>query len=512
MRLSELQRLVGGSLVSSGGDDVDVRDVHRDSRRVGEGDLFAAIVGANVDATRFVPDVRAQGAAAVLAEGPTELPTLVVPSVRAALGPIAHALAGDPTTKLAVIGVTGTNGKTTTTFLIDEALTALGHRPALLGTVASRAGAVATASSFTTPEADDLARFAKAAFEENATHLVMEVSSHALAQERTAGTRFAVGAFTNLTQDHLDFHGTMEAYGEAKARLFFAHRPTRSVIHVGDPFGAALASRLAEAGLETLTVGDTADATLRVIEARFDARGIDAKLQTPDGEVSLTSTLVGRHNLENLLVALGCLVALGVPAQDAATALASAKGAPGRLERVEDPRGVTVLVDYAHTPDALTNALSALRPITEGRLIVVFGCGGDRDVGKRPLMGRAAAEGADLVVVTSDNPRTEDPAAIVAAIVPGVRAGGKIERTVDAGFEGSNEGFVVEVDRERAISIALRAARAGDTVLVAGKGHEDYQIVGTTKRHFDDREVAAAVIASIVARSNASNGAQGEVR
>lgn len=509
MKLSELQRLVGGSFASSGGDDVDVRDVHRDSRRVGEGDLFAAIVGANVDATRFVPDVRAQGAVAVLAERPTELPTLVVPSVRAALGPIAHALAGDPTTKLAVIGVTGTNGKTTTTFLIDEALAALGHRPALLGTVASRAGAVATASSFTTPEADDLARFARAAVDEGASHLVMEVSSHALAQERTAGTRFAVGAFTNLTQDHLDFHGTMEAYGEAKAKLFLAHRPTRSVIHVDDPFGAALATRIEEAGLDVLTVGAAPNATLRVRAAAFDARGVEARIVTPTGEVVLRGAHVGRHNLENLMTALGCLVALGVPAEDAAWALGRAKGAPGRLERVEDPRGVTVLVDYAHTPDALTNALDAVRPITEGRLIVVFGCGGDRDVGKRPLMGRAAAEGADLVVVTSDNPRTEDPAEIVAAIVPGVRAGGKNELGVEA---TETDGFVVEVDRERAISIALRAARAGDTVLVAGKGHEDYQIVGTTKRHFDDREVAAAVIASIVAGSNASNGAQGEVR
>lgn len=492
MRLSELQSVVGGSLV---GDDVDVHDVHRDSRRVGEGDLFAAIVGANVDATRFVPDVRARGAAAVLAERPTELPTLVVPSVRSALGPVAHALAGDPTAKLAVVGVTGTNGKTTTTFLIDAALAALGHRPALLGTVASRAGAVATASSFTTPEADELARFAKAAVDEGASHLVMEASSHALAQERTAGTRFSVGAFTNLTQDHLDFHGTMEAYGEAKAKLFLTHRPTRSVIHVGDRFGAALATRLADAGLAVVTVGDVARADVRVIAARFDARGIEATLATPDGELTLTSGLVGRHNLENLLVALGCLVALGVPALDAARALGSAKGAPGRLERVSDPRGVTVLVDYAHTPDALANALAALRPITEGRLIVVFGCGGDRDAGKRPLMGRAAAEGADLVVVTSDNPRTEDPAAIVAAIVPGVREGGKLERTQ---LEG-DDGFVVEVDRERAIGLALRAARAGDTVLLAGKGHEDYQIVGTTKRHFDDREVAAHAIATIVA-------------
>ncbi len=485
MRLSELRARVGGTLV---GEDVDVCDVHRDSRRVGPGELFAALTGTKVDGVDFVPAARQRGAVAVLAERATELPTLVVSSARGALGEVAHALAGDPTKQLAVVGVTGTNGKTTTTFLIEAALAALGHEPALLGTVASRVGGVAAASSFTTPEADDLARFAKTALAAGATHLVMEVSSHALALARTEGVRFAVGAFTNLTQDHLDFHETMEAYGEAKALLFTHAKPGRAVIHVGDPFGAKLAARLEN----PITVGDVPAATLRVMDAHFDAAGLAARIATPEGELTLKSALVGRHNLENLLVALGCLVALDVPVEEAARALSQARTAPGRLERVDDPRGVTVLVDYAHTPDALAHALSALRPITEGRVIVVFGCGGDRDAGKRPLMGRAAAEGADLVVVTSDNPRTEDPEAIIAAIVPGLRAGGKAERSaLDA------PGFVVEVDRERAIGRALAAARAGDAVLLAGKGHEDYQIVGTTKRHFDDREVAAAAIATL---------------
>ncbi|MCB9630786.1 MAG: UDP-N-acetylmuramoyl-L-alanyl-D-glutamate--2,6-diaminopimelate ligase [Sandaracinus sp.] len=490
MKLSELQRRVGGTIV---GDDVEVRDVHRDSRRVAEGDLFAAIVGANVDGTSFVPAAKERGAAAVLAERATELPTLVVPSVRDALGPVAHTLAGDPTKSLAVVGVTGTNGKTTTTYLIDAALAALGHRPALLGTVASRAGAVAQASSFTTPEADDLARFAKAALDQGLTHLVMEVSSHALAQGRVGGASFAVGAFTNLTQDHLDFHGTMEAYGEAKATLFTDIRPTRSVIHVDDAFGAKLAARVPGA----ITVGTADGATLRVTKASFSAAGIEAQLQTPEGALVLRSALVGRHNLENLLVALGCLVALGIPAADALSALQSAPAAPGRLEPVADPRGVTVLVDYAHTPDALANALRSVRPITEGRVIVVFGCGGDRDAGKRPLMGRAAAEGADLVVVTSDNPRTEDPVAIVDAIVPGVLAGGKARLESLDGSGSADEGFVVEVDREKAIGLALAAARSGDTVLLAGKGHEDYQIVGTQKRDFDDRKVAASFLATL---------------
>lgn len=469
--------------------DADVRGVQHDSRAATEGDLFVAIEGASFDGTRFAPAAVEKGAVAVLASRPLELevPQLVVADVRRAMAFAAHAVYGQPTAHLDLIGITGTNGKTTTSYLVDGMLRALGRSPWMLGTVEIRAGEERRPAAYTTPEADDLARFAREAVDGGASHLVMEVSSHGLAQERARGARFAVAAFTNLSRDHLDFHGTMAAYFEAKASLFTEHGPKAAVIHVDDPAGARLAARIPGA----LTVGRSEDARLRIVSSAMERTGIRAELTYEGQPLTLQSALVGGHNLENLTVALGCGIALGIDPAAACAALGDAPAAPGRLEPVADPRGVAVLVDYAHTPDALRNALAAIRPITEGRLIVVFGCGGDRDPGKRPQMGRAAAEGADLVVVTSDNPRTEDPAAIVDAIVPGVEATGLSRASAD-----SDAGFLVEVDRAVAIHLAIAGARPGDTVLIAGKGHEDYQIIGTTKRPFDDREVARDAIAS----------------
>ncbi len=472
--------------------DAEVGDVRRDSRQVGRGDLFAALRGATFDGTAFVASAEARGAVAVLtgAELETSLPQLVVSDDRAALGPVAHALHDDPTARLAVVGITGTNGKTTAAWILDQGLRALGEAPALLGTVASRAGAKLEPSSFTTPEADDLARFAAACVAAGSSHLVMEVSSHGLSQARTAGVHFRVAAFTNLTQDHLDFHETMAAYGEAKAALFLRHAPDKSVIHVGDPFGAELAERVRAAGHDVCTVGCVEGADLWATGVS-SAQGLTATVYEGDAQHALRSPLVGPHNLENLLVVLGCLKALGHSVPDSIAALEHALGAPGRLERVPDPRGVLVLVDYAHTPDALRRALASVRPLTSGKLSVVFGCGGDRDAEKRPKMGAAAAA-ADNVFVTSDNPRTEDPDAIIAQILPGLHAEGRVEHHI-----GSDAGYIVEPDRAAAIAMALRLASAGDTVLIAGKGHEDYQIVGTEKRDFDDRVCAASVIAKI---------------
>jgi UDP-N-acetylmuramoyl-L-alanyl-D-glutamate--2,6-diaminopimelate ligase len=317
-----------------------------------------------------------------------------------------------------------------------------------------------------------------------ATHLVMEVSSHALALFRADGIHFEVAAFTNLTQDHLDFHHTMEAYFEAKARLFTELRPRHAVIHVDDPRGEALARRIDRDVTRVLTVGRTnASADMRVAEwstSRAGTRAVFAQEKRP--KTIVESPLVGAHNVDNLLVAAGILRVLGASAEDIEGALSKVRGAPGRLERVEDARDVAVFVDYAHTPDALAKALEALRPITPGKLFVVFGCGGDRDRTKRPRMGEAAASRADVCVVTSDNPRTEDPRSIVEMILPGV---------------ASAKETVVEVDRRAAIHLALARARSGDTVLIAGKGHEDYQILGTTKIHFDDREEARSAIAAI---------------
>lgn len=476
--------------VTLDGTDVEVRDVRRDSRAVVKDDLFAALPGATVDGAKFAQAAVRLGAAAVLAPTRTnaDVPHVLSSEPRRAMAWAAHALAGHPTRELKVVGITGTNGKTTSAWLVDGVLRALGVRTALLGTVAQRIGDHVEPARFTTLEADDLARFAREARDKDASHLVMEVSSHGLAQERVAGVRFEVGAFTNLTQDHLDFHGSMEAYGEAKARLFLEHQPETSVVHVDSTFGAALASRI-EGRVLRCSVSVPTDFGVR--DVRFASTGIDAELQTPEGPLRVVTPIVGKHNLENVLTVLAIVYALGASLRDAAEALRTITPAPGRLEPVSDPRGVGILVDYAHTPDALASALAALRPMTTGKLIVVFGCGGDRDRAKRPMMGRAAATGADLAIVTSDNPRTEDPSAIVDEILPGLADSSRLS-TLTRG-----DGYFVEVDRARAIELAVGIAEPGDTVLIAGKGHEDYQIIGTEKRPFDDRLIARAAVEAL---------------
>lgn len=486
----------------SGDPGVIVRGVRHDSREVEPGDLFVAIPGRTTDGTRFVEEALARGAVAIASQTPLsfDTPQIIVPDARRALGALAAWVYGDPTSRLEVVGLTGTNGKTTTSWLLDEALRALGERPALLGTIESRGPGVREPAPFTTPEGDAIARFARKVADAGATHLVMEVSSHALAQHRVDAVRFAVAAFTNLTQDHLDFHGTMEEYFSAKARLFRELSPRAAVINVDDPQGAALAEECdTPLLLRVSTAG--ADAELRVLERTYSREGLRARVDVLGHEAEIVSPMVGAHNLENLVLALGCLTALGHELPAAAAAISSAPGAPGRLERVEGLEDVAVLVDYAHTPDALAHALDALRPITPGRLLVVFGCGGDRDALKRPKMGEAAASRADLVVVTSDNPRTEDAHAILAAIEPGVAAHlTSVDLTsvdlTSLDLASADRGYTVLEDRAAAIELAVRWARPGDTVLIAGKGHEDYQIRGTTKHHFDDREEAARAIAA----------------
>jgi len=299
---------------------------------------------------------------------------------------------------------------------------------------------------------------------------------------------------TSGSQDHLDFHGDLDAYGAAKARLLVDLEPAAAVVNVDDPFGRELSGRVG-APLWRCSVSGGHDAELRVVRSSMDRSGIRATVATPEGDVELTSPLLGAHNLENLLVALGIGLALDLPLAGLIGALSEAHGAPGRLERVHDPRDVAVLVDYAHTPDALARALEALRPVTPGRLVAVFGCGGDRDRAKRPKMGEAAASAADIAVVTSDNPRTEAPGAIIDAILPGVERTGRSPIGV-GDLSGASEGWVAIEDRAEAIRRAIVAARPGDTVLIAGKGHEDYQIVGTDKRPFDDREQARRAIAA----------------
>ena len=343
----------------------------------------------------------------------------------------------------------------------------------------------------TTPESVELQALLAGMVDAGCTSAVMEVSSHALAQDRVLGLSFAAAAFTNLTRDHLDFHDDMESYFDAKAKLFRAHLRDGgiAVVNGDDAYGRRLHEELVARGVTSWRFSIEAPAEITARDVRIGIEGIEATFVTPRGEAHVRSPLVGAHNLQNLLTAAGLALAAGLPLEAVAQGLSRSGGAPGRLERIDGPNGVAAFVDYAHTDDALARACAALREVAPRRLITVFGCGGDRDRGKRPLMGEVAGRGSDLAVVTSDNPRTEDPASIVEMIVPGVERAGRERLSHDEARAGRG-GFTVEVDRRKAIELAAACANPGDVILIAGKGHEDYQILGTTKIHFDDREEA----------------------
>jgi UDP-N-acetylmuramoyl-L-alanyl-D-glutamate--2,6-diaminopimelate ligase len=488
LRLDELAREIPGAVDVRGDGSVRIVGVRHDSRTVERGELFVVRKGRTEDGARFVADAVTRGASAVLAsrgvlEGlPVTVPSVAVDDVTAALAYAASAVYGHPSFSLEVVGITGTNGKTTTAHLVRAAIDGALGLPAcgIIGTVGHSFGAWRIPAEHTTPEADDVARAMDAMRSRGATHVAMEVSSHALELGRVLAIRFRVAALTNLSQDHLDFHGSMQAYAEAKARLFTELGPGSSVINVDDAFGRELLPRV-RSPLVRVSARVGADAEIAPLEATVDARGVSARLRTPRGEVRITSRLVGAHNLENIVLAMGVVHALDLDLARAAEALSRERGAPGRLERCDGPGDdVTVLVDYAHTPDALARALEAVRCATSGRVFCVFGCGGDRDATKRAPMGLAAARGADVVVVTNDNPRTEDAEVIATAIAAGVRSGGKEP--------------IVQLDRRKAIDLAVRSASQGDLVLLAGKGHEDYQIVGTVKHALDDRTEAGLAL------------------
>lgn len=482
-----------------GDDSVRVRGVKHDSRRVEAGDLFVAIDGVMQVGAHFVQDAVSRGAVAVLAERKVEanVPVCVTDDAARALAAVAHRVYDHPTEALRVVGITGTNGKTTTAYLVEEILRHSAVAVALSGTIQLRTPKVARDAALTTPMADDLIRFAAEARRDGADCLVMEVSSHALVMQRVGGVRFEVAAFTNLTQDHLDYHGDMASYERAKTLLFTEYTPRTSVINVDSAAGARIATQAHSERIWRCSTDPYASAEVRALSWTSTREGLHAELATPFGTIALRSPLVGKHNLENLLLAVGMCLALDVPLASIAAAVAFAKGAPGRLQSVDDPRGVLVLVDYAHTPDALTRVLETLRPLTTGRLFTVFGCGGDRDAGKRPLMGRAVAEGADIALVTSDNPRTESPEQILRQIEPGVIQGGLSRCDVEQ-LATARRGYITESDRGRAIQLAVAAAQPGDTVLIAGKGHENYQLIGGQRLVFDDCDVAARAIAATV--------------
>lgn len=457
-----------------------------DSRRIGRGTLFVGLPGTQVDGGCFWPQALQAGAvAAVISEaaaalqppGPGDAVLVAPEPLNRWAGELAAAFWSQPSRRLALIGVTGTNGKTTTTYLIEHLAVSSGRPSALFGTLVNRWPGHSVTAQHTTAFADLLQAQLAQAVEAGAQIGAMEVSSHALDQQRVAGCHFSGAVFTNLTQDHLDYHPSMQAYFEAKARLFAEPLLAGgAVVNGDDPWGAQLVSRLGKACWRSSLEDPSAELFIR--DLQLGAGGVRGVLQTPAGEGAFHSPLLGRFNLMNLLQAVGALVQQGVPLAQLLEGLANFRGVPGRMERVVVGDGCgdpAVLVDYAHTPDGLANALAACRPFTAGRLICVFGCGGDRDRSKRPQMGAIAAQLADRVVVTSDNPRTEDPLSILNDVVAGISAGTDL---------------VVEADRARAIALGIAAAEPCDLVLIAGKGHEDYQILGTTKIHFDDREEA----------------------
>ncbi|MCA9693947.1 MAG: UDP-N-acetylmuramoyl-L-alanyl-D-glutamate--2,6-diaminopimelate ligase [Myxococcales bacterium] len=467
-----------------------VVDVHVDSRKVGPGTAFIAVSGSTGDGHAYVDAASRAGAAVIVLERgrcPRPLvPHVWIESTRAALPRLAANAYGWPARALRLAGVTGTNGKTTTSYLVAEVLTAAGRRHARLGTTGNWLVDHEAPASFTTPFPLELQGMLADARERGASDVIMEVSSHGLSQDRVAPLKFKGVALTSFSQDHLDYHPTMADYLAAKVRLARDYLEDRGVAIAASSAGAAAQAfldaareRSALAWRATREPGERGE--LAVVSRDRSAPGIDVTLRTPVGSGRLQSPLLGDFNLDNLLVSVGLCLALGVRLATILEALRTAVGAPGRLERVQAPRGPAVFVDYAHTPDAVARALEALRPACRGALWVVLGCGGDRDPSKRPRMGQLAAEHADHFVATSDNPRTEEPRAIIDQMIAGVPA----ERRAR---------LHVEVDRRRAIAHAIAAAADDDIILIAGKGHEDYQILGTTKVHLDDREEAARAL------------------
>jgi UDP-N-acetylmuramoyl-L-alanyl-D-glutamate--2,6-diaminopimelate ligase len=492
-----LFELVARGLAHSvlGDANVRVRGIRHDSRRAEPGDLFVAIAGEHKHGWEFAADAIARGAVAVLCDRPIDVgvPVVLCDDVLVALSAIARVLYDDPSAGMNAVGITGTNGKTTTAYLVEALLHAAHARPAVFGTIEFRGPGGVREATHTTPMADDMMRLTRWARDTGATHLVLEVSSHGLAMHRADGVAFKVAAFTNITHDHLDYHGDFENYARAKQRLFTELAPQVSVINVDDAFGAKLTT-VAHGRILRCSRDAASQAEVRALSYTSDASGIRARVSTPDGQAELQSPLVGEHNLENLLVALGCGLGLGLPLPTVLAGLSQSRGAPGRLERIDHAQ-IAVFVDYAHTPDALERVLCVLRPITRGRVLVVFGCGGDRDRTKRPLMGKAAVELGDIAVVTSDNPRSEPPLQILSEIEAGITSAGAALLGHDQ-LGQAVRGYCLCVDRRQAIALALRAAQPGDTVLIAGKGHEKSQIIGQRREPFDDCAEARAALAA----------------
>ncbi len=470
--LGELASRVDGNLF--GDTSRVIEDVTHDSRRVGPQTMFVAVRGARHDGHDYVAEVATNGGAAVAVETRLDvgIDQIVVDDTRRSMGPLASAVHGDPSSQVEVVGVTGTNGKTTVTHYVEYLMTTGGRATGLIGTIRTRLGDTVLPSARTTPEATDFQRLLAQMRDLGAEVVAAEISSHALEMSRVNATKFAVAAFTNLSQDHLDFHGDMASYRKAKERLFHEFDVGTAVINVDDEVGREIARSISVPLLRTGVGGD-----VRAEGVETSLFGTHFDLIAPDGAVEVHSPLVGSFNVENCLVAVACCLALGLDLETLAAGLANLAPVPGRFEQVSITPGPTVIVDYAHTPRGIHETIALARQLTTGRVIAVAGAGGDRDREKRPMMGAAAAE-ADSTVLTSDNPRSEDPGAILAQMAAGAERGD----------------VVVEADRRRAIEIAIGMARPEDVVLILGKGHETGQEIGDVVVPFDDREVASAIL------------------
>ncbi len=475
------------------------------SDRIKPGAIFVAVPGHTADGHDFIDDALSKGASVVVAQKQVDKDTIIVEveNSRKALAMLSAGFYEKPSEKLCIIGITGTNGKTTTTYLIEKILSDCGLNTGVIGTVNYRHSGKAFKTSMTTPESSDLQRILSEMVNEGVTHVVLEVSSHAIDLFRVWGCWIDVGVFTNLSQDHLDYHGDMESYWQCKKRLFTEYLSSgpkkdraKAVINCNDEKGKELAKSISK--LATLTTGITNGSLIKACNIKYDLKGISGSIKTPETGFDFKSPLVGEYNLENILNAAGVCLALGISDENVRQGIGALTTVPGRLERIDNKSNRFVFVDYAHSPDALYKVLSALKNMSDSRIICIFGCGGDRDKGKRPQMGEIAGQLSDLSVVTSDNPRTENPDVIINHILEGIkRVAGReyLPSHLKMGFD--EKGFVVEEDRRRAIQLGIKISRPGDIILIAGKGHESYQIIGTQTFPFDDRieaEIALEIL------------------
>ena len=498
MKLSEL---VPSELIVDkiGVADPEITELAYDSRRVVPGALFAALQGAQDDGLRFWPQARERGASALLfqpREGRTpptdDLPKVCVNDARKALALAAHRFFGRPSRRLSLIAVTGTNGKTTTSFLLESVFRAAGREVGVIGTIDYRYGGRKFPAPTTTPESVDLQRLLKDMADAGVSLVIMEVSSHALNQKRVDGCRFSTAVFTNLSRDHLDYHSDMRDYFEAKSRLFHLLWDTaapddsvHALCNVDDPYGRELKDLF---GRRMLSYGLASEADFRGTIRRADLQGLEVTVCRGEDELFLSSRMVGPVNAYNLVAAAAAGMCMGISPETIRAGIGALQGVPGRMQVVRGSRGVTAIVDYAHTPDALEKVLVGAAGLAPRSVLTVFGCGGDRDRGKRPIMGRIAAELGTSLIITSDNPRRENPDAIIEEIEAGVLPTGLPKRNIDEKPDPVRRWYAVERDRGKAIQAAVAAACPGDVILIAGKGHETYQLVGSEVLHFDDVE------------------------